>query len=109
MTTRRGFLEGAAGAGLVFCSCGLLDAARAQDAPRRLPVTIKGKRIRTVDAHAHCYFQKSLDLMGEDETKRILPPTKGLREHFFVIEERLEEMDNMGIDTEILSINPFWY
>jgi aminocarboxymuconate-semialdehyde decarboxylase len=114
MTTRRGFLKRAAGAGLVFCSCGLLDAAHAQRAhaqgvPRRLPVTIRGKRIRTVDAHAHCYFQKSLDLVGEAETRRILPPTKGVKEHFIAIEQRLTEMDDMGIDMEILSINPFWY
>ncbi len=113
MTTRRGFLRGAgsvaAGAGLTFCSCGLLDAAHAQGAPRRLPVAIKGKRIRTVDAHTHCYFQKALDVMGEEATKRILPPVKGVKEHFIVVEQRLKEMDNMGIDTEILSINPYWY
>ena len=52
MTTRRGFLKHASAAGMAFCSCGLLDAARAQ-APgqpaARLPVTVNGKRVKTID------------------------------------------------------------
>ena len=38
-----------------------------------------------------------------------MPPVKGAQEHFIVIEERLEGMDAMAIDMEVLSINPFWY
>ena len=56
MTTRRHFLKGAAATGIAFCSCGLLDAARAQPGAPRLPVKVGGKRVLTVDAHAHCYF-----------------------------------------------------
>jgi hypothetical protein len=52
MTTRRNFLRGAAG--IVFCSCGMLDAAHAQAGGRRLPVKVKGKRIKTIDVHSHC-------------------------------------------------------
>jgi aminocarboxymuconate-semialdehyde decarboxylase len=108
MTTRRDFLKRAA-AGVAFCSCGLLDAARAQQgAPRHLPVMIKGKRIKTIDVHAHCYFHESLNLLG-DEADKILPPVKGVPEHFIAIEKRLKDMDAMGIDMEVLSINPFWY
>jgi hypothetical protein len=54
MTTRRNFLKGAAASGIAFCSCGMLDAARAQPGPMHLPVKVGGKRIMTVDAHAHC-------------------------------------------------------
>jgi predicted TIM-barrel fold metal-dependent hydrolase len=109
MTTRRNFLQGAGAAGIAFCSCGLLDAARAQqEAPRHLPVMIKGKRVKTIDVHAHCYFHESLNLLGE-EADKILPPVKGVPEHFIVIEKRLKDMDAMGIDMEVLSINPFWY
>ena len=49
MTTRRNFLKGAAG--IVFCSCGMLDAVHAQAGGRRLPVRVKGKRIKTIDVH----------------------------------------------------------
>src|SRR3569833_1478361 len=109
MATRRNFLKGAGAlGGLTFCGCGLPSAAHAQQAPARLPVMVKGKRIKTVDVHAHCFFQAAIDLMG-DEAKAVLPPVKGVPEHFIVVEERLKGMDAMAIDMEILSINPFWY
>jgi len=108
MTTRRNLLKGAAATGIAFCSCGMGDAARAQPRPPRLPVKIGGKRILTVDVHAHCYFHEAIDLMG-DAADKVLPPVKGVPEHFIVIEQRLKEMDAMAIDMEILSINPFWY
>jgi len=108
MTTRRNFLKGAGAAGLVFCGCGLPTAAHAQPAPRSLPVMVKGKRIKTIDVHTHCFFQQAVDLMGAD-APAVMPPTKGVKEHFIVIEERLKGMDAMAIDMEVLSINPFWY
>ena len=93
----------------MFCSCSLLDEARAQGpAMRRLPVTIKGKRVKTIDVHSHCLFHDSLDLMGA-AAPDLVPKTKGAQEHFIVIEERLKGMDAMAIDMEVLSINPFWY
>src|SRR5882724_9599394 len=103
---RRDFLKGAAG--LVLCSCGMLDAAHAQNGERRLPVKIKGKRIKTIDVHSHCHFHESLALRG-DEVPNIMPKTKGAKEHFIAIESRLKGMDAMAIDMEVLSINPFWY
>src|SRR5215213_12014335 len=109
MSTRRDFLKGAGAlAGLVFCGCGLPTAAHAQKPAARLPVMVKGKRIKTIDSHAHCFFQEAIDLMGEDAA-RVPPPVKGVKEHFIVVEQRLKEMDAMAIDMEILSINPFWY
>jgi aminocarboxymuconate-semialdehyde decarboxylase len=108
MTTRRDFLKGAVATGIAFCSCGVGDAARAQPRPPRLPVKIGGKRVLTVDVHSHCYFHEALNLMG-DAADKVLPPVKGVPEHFIVIEQRLKEMDAMAIDMEILSINPFWY
>ncbi|HTB02639.1 MAG TPA: amidohydrolase family protein [Bradyrhizobium sp.] len=107
-TTRRNFLKGAAASGIVFCGCGLQHGARAQPGTARLPVKVGGKRVMTVDAHTHCYFHEALNLMG-DAADKILPPVKGVPEHFIVIEQRLKEMDAMAIDMEILSINPFWY
>ena len=109
MTTRRGFLEHAAATGMVFCSCGLIDAARAQGAaPRALPVTVNGKRVKTVDVHAHCLFHEAVALMGAT-AGNVGPVTKGRDQMVIVVEERLKAMDAMAIDMEVLSINPFWY
>jgi aminocarboxymuconate-semialdehyde decarboxylase len=108
MTTRRSFLTGAAATGIAFCSCGMGSLARAQPRPPRLPVKVGGKRVLTVDVHSHCYFHEAINLMG-DAADKVLPPVKGVPEHFIVIEQRLKEMDAMAIDMEILSINPFWY
>jgi aminocarboxymuconate-semialdehyde decarboxylase len=109
MTTRRNFLKHAAATGMVFCSCGLIDAARAQGtAPRALPVTVNGKRVKTIDVHAHCLFHDALALMGE-QAGSARPVTKGSEHMFIAVEERLKQMDAMAIDMEVLSINPFWY
>ncbi len=80
----------------------------------RAPLHIAGRRARTVDVHAHCYFQPAIDLMGA-EAAAVLPPVKGVPEHFLnntadaVMAQRLAAMDRMGIDLQVLSINPFWY
>jgi predicted TIM-barrel fold metal-dependent hydrolase len=110
MNTRRDFLKRAgAASGIVFCGCALRDAAHAQQAGgQRLPVMVNGKRVKTIDVHAHCHFREAVALMG-DEAGRVLPQTKGAQEHFIVIAERLKGMDAQAIDMEVLSINPFWY
>ena len=101
--------------GLWFCGCSVMPhgggataATAASTEARRAPTIIRGQRARTVDAHAHCYFQPAIDLMGPD-AKGVLPPVKGVPEHFIEIDKRLAAMDRMGIDLQVLSINPFWY
>lgn len=110
MTTRREFLKRAgAASGVAFCSCWMLDRARAQQpAAPRLPVTVAGQRVKTIDVHSHCFFREALNLLG-DEARAVMPPTKGVAEHFIVVDERLKAMDAMAIDMEVLSINPYWY
>src|SRR5499426_2898418 len=110
MNTRRDFLKGAGAAtGIVFCSCELRDAASAQQGGgQRLPVMVNGKRVKTIDVHAHCHFREAVALMG-DEASQVLRQTRGAQENFIVIEERLKGMDAQAIDMEVLSINPFWY
>ena len=88
MTNRRDFLRGAAASGIAFCTCGLLEAAHAQQShthpdlgKKRKPVMHKGKRVKTIDVHTHCYFHDAIALMGAD-AKGVLPPVKGVPEHF---------------------------
>jgi hypothetical protein len=110
MTTRRDFLNGttAAATGIVFCGCGMLEAAHARHpGGRRLPVAVNGKRIKTIDVHAHCYFRESTSLVGPESIFR--PPTDATRDSFIEIESRLKAMDAQAVDMEVLSINPFWY
>ena len=109
MTTRRGFLKAAGSAGIAFCSCGLLDAARAQQgAPARLPVMVNGKRVKTIDVHSHCLFHDAVNMMGDD-ARGVFVPVNGAENQYIVIAERLKQMDAMAIDMEVLSINPYWY
>src|SRR5438105_8218401 len=103
MTTRRELLAQAAGAmaGIAYTGCGLMHGAAAQTpAPaRRREVVVSGKRIKTVDIHAHCHIPEALALMGE----KVRFP--GL----VITPERIKVMDEQGIDIEALSINPnFW-
>jgi predicted TIM-barrel fold metal-dependent hydrolase len=99
-----------------FCGCSGLPVVEhgpgGGATARRAPVMVGGRRARTVDVHAHCYFQNAIDLMGA-EAKAVLPPVKGVPEHFLSVDAQLAArfaaMDRMGIDLQVLSINPFWY
>lgn len=112
MTTRRDFLKGGAAAatGIVFCSCGLLQSAHGQGPARqKLPVMVDGKRIKTIDVHAHCQFREAGALLGEEGARIQVPPVNRAEEVFIDIDRRLSIMDSQAIDMEVLSINPFWY
>src|ERR1051325_12025221 len=39
----------------------------------------------------------------------VQPKVLGTEKLFITLDQRLKEMDDMAIDMEILSINPFWY
>src|SRR5213082_1123946 len=103
MTTRRELLGQAAGAlaGIAFTGCGLTRGAAAQTSgqARRREVVVAGKRVTTVDIHAHCHIPEALELAGQKVRfpKLVITP------------ERIKVMDEQGIDIEALSINPnFW-
>jgi aminocarboxymuconate-semialdehyde decarboxylase len=112
MTTRRNFLKGitSSAAGVVFCGCALHHAARAQQpSASRLPVVVKGKRIKTIDVHSHCMIREATSLLGQAEEASFVPPIKGAPDVYIDLETRLRAMDSQGVDIEVLSINPFWY
>jgi predicted TIM-barrel fold metal-dependent hydrolase len=113
MTTRRNFLKAGTAAvatGMVFCGCGLPHRARAQaPARQKLPVTVNGKRVKTIDVHAHCHFREAGALLGEEGTRLQISPINGAAETYIDLGQRLAAMDAQAVDMEILSINPFWY
>jgi predicted TIM-barrel fold metal-dependent hydrolase len=113
MTTRRNFLKAgiaAVATGVVFCKCGLLQGAHAQEPTRqKLSVMVRGKRVKTIDVHSHCHFREAGALLGADAAAVQLPPVNGAAEAFIEIDKRLAAMDAQAVDVEVLSINPFWY
>ncbi|MBR0756641.1 amidohydrolase [Bradyrhizobium jicamae] len=112
MQTRRNFLKSgaaAAASGIVFCGCGSIHHASAQQPRQTLPVSVSGKRIKTIDIHSHCQFREAGALLGADAARLQLPPVNGASEAFIEIDKRLAVMDSQAIDMEVLSINPFWY
>ncbi len=105
MPTRRKFIKDEAD--IIFTGCSVADAAQAQPQPggRRRQVVVKGRRVKTIDMHAHCVIPEALALMGmtasANEQRGPGISEVGLR--------RIREMDEQGIDVEAISINPFWY
>ena len=89
MTGRREFL--------LFVGCALMPQAHAQ--VRRREVRVAGRRIKTIDVHAHCVIPEAEALMKH----------KPAAVYGITWEERLKRLDAQGIDMQALSINPTWY
>jgi aminocarboxymuconate-semialdehyde decarboxylase len=108
MSTRREFFQTTAGAlaGLAFVGCDLMAAAPAGAQARRREVVVNGKRVKTVDVHAHCAVPEALALLNEKLGGPGLRPDLDMATEVSV---RLRAMDEQGIDVEALSINPNWY
>ncbi len=104
--TRRGFLRDVA-AGVLFVGCRLADVA-GQGAPRgtarRAPVLIRGRRIKTVDMHAHCVVPQALALLNRPVNRETALPMAG-----DALDDRVKAMDAQGIDTAVVSVIPNWY
>src|SRR5438034_4302734 len=103
--TRREFLgdtTSGAVAGIAFVECGLAGGSgSAQAQTRRREVVVSGRRVKTVDVHAHCSVPEAMALMG----RKVQPPTLLMSQPA----DRIRAMDEQGIDVEALSINPYWY
>jgi aminocarboxymuconate-semialdehyde decarboxylase len=91
--------------GLTFTHCAVTAAAAGHghdhSHPRRREVVVAGKRVKTVDIHAHCCVPKAMAVINHPlEAPGLLMEDTSAR---------LAAMDAQGIDVECLSINPFWY
>ncbi|MGH7389922.1 MAG: amidohydrolase family protein [Candidatus Rokuibacteriota bacterium] len=103
MSTDREFSEDAAGtaAGIAFVGCALAGGAPTAAETRRREVVVSGRRVKTVDVHAHCAVPEAMALLRRKiETEALLMSR---------VSDRLRAMDEQGIDVEALSINPYWY
>jgi aminocarboxymuconate-semialdehyde decarboxylase len=99
MSNRRDFFKKVAGAtaGAYVATRGV-PAARAQG---RRDVSIGGRRIRTIDVHAHT----EVPIM--EVVKGTPFEAQGKADPELV--ERIAAMDKQGLDTQALSINGFWW
>jgi aminocarboxymuconate-semialdehyde decarboxylase len=70
---------------------------------RRREVVVGGRRVKTIDVHAHCVIPEAVALLGLQVNTQRGP---GIDQ---VGPRRISEMDAQGIDVEALSINPQWY
>jgi aminocarboxymuconate-semialdehyde decarboxylase len=94
MKTRRDFLKDTArAAGVIFTSCSLLDAApaRAQaPAKKRLPVMVKGTRVKTHRRACALPDSRSARVAAARmKRKGIFPRTKGAQQFLIALDERL--------------------
>ena len=94
--------------GIAFVRCGLQSATpdhapapAGQAAPRRREVVVSGRRVKTIDVHAHCAVPEAMALLGLTVSPASLLMAQPAA--------RLRAMDEQGIDMEALSINAYWY
>jgi len=91
---------------IAFCTCPLAGPHFAPQsdgraAPRRRKTIINGKRIKTIDIHAHCCVPTAMAVINHPlEAPGLLMADTSTR---------IAAMDSQGIDVEALSINPYWY
>ena len=95
------------GPNLAFVDCAINSSADAgggsrqvRSQPRR-EVIINGKRVKTIDIHAHCIVPEAAQLIDH--------PLEAPGLLWSNISDRLAQMDRSGIDVQALSINPYWY
>ena len=107
MSTRRNFLKGAAGAGVLFTSCSILDqrlAAQPARTQKKQQPIVGGKRVKSIDVHAHVMIPEAMEMLG-----RKLEPGNDNIIAGAAAEDRFKIMDEWGIDMQALSINAVWY
>ena len=97
--------------GIAFTGCEMQSAAavgagtssqpHAHAHGRRREVVVNGKRVKTIDVHAHCAVPAAMALIKHPlEAPGLLMTDTSVR---------IAAMDAQGIDVEALSINPYWY
>src|SRR5207302_5555370 len=127
MPTRREFLRNLSGttSGIVFAGCCCTDSRRAFAPKRRQSaaqparskrgaVTINGHRVVVVDVHSHVRVPEAWELVKDrigreghyGDMAQANPDNLG---NIRNVDKRLADLDEMGIDVQAVSINPFWY
>src|ERR1700676_2376796 len=128
MPTRREFLKSASmtTAGIVFTRCAYAEsvfgfsmsaqqAAEQAAGDRKRRIVIGGRETAVVDIHAHVRVPEAWELVkdrigheGRAGDVQLGNPDSPANIHNDV-QRHLADLDEMGIDVQALSVNPFWY
>ena len=129
MPTRRDFLRtvSSTAAGIFFtgCNCaasalGLAQSSQQSAEPsagsrKHKEVSIRGKRVPVIDVHAHVRVPEAWELVKDRISREAThfdvqqaDPNSTANIHNDV-EKRIADLDEMGVDVQAVSINPFWY
>jgi aminocarboxymuconate-semialdehyde decarboxylase len=128
MRTRRDFLKSASKttAGIFFAACTRADSVfgigrsgplfSAQSAAnRKRQVVVGGKQTQVVDIHAHVRVPEAWDLVKDRIAREgragdvQLGNPESPANIYNDVQKHLADLDEMGIDVQVLSVNPFWY
>ena len=87
---------------IAFIPCAMASASSTPTpVARRRETVVNGKRVKTVDVHAHCIVPAAAAVINHPlEAPGLLMDDTNTR---------IAAMDAQGIDVEVLSINPYWY
>ena len=129
MPTRRGFLKSVPGAlaGIYFAGCDCVNSSASLAMPpwqtsgdpgtsrKRREVSVAGRRVKVIDVHAHVRVPEAWDLVKDrvgregrpGDAAQAAPENAGNIHND--VEKRLADLDEMGVDMQAVSINPFWY
>jgi aminocarboxymuconate-semialdehyde decarboxylase len=115
MPNRRDFLSHVAGAtaGLLVADRGLADAGLGSlqigvPAGRRRELSVGGRRVKTVDVHAHCFVPEVWDLVKDTP---LAATAKGNLTGNIALgnPQRLWDMDAQGVDVQAINVNAWGY
>jgi len=116
MRNRRDFLTAAAGAtaGILVSGHHFAEqvvSARQVGAPagKRREATIGGRRVKTVDLHAHCFVPEVIDLIKDTPLAQAAKGNLGQATLALGNPQRLIDMDAQGIDYQAINVNAWGY
>jgi aminocarboxymuconate-semialdehyde decarboxylase len=105
---RRDFIKTIGSATTSLCALGRsytpTAAASLQTRPDRRQVIVAGRRIKVIDIHAHCVIPVTEFVKGTP-----LANSGGGGRNNILGPQRLELMDQQGVDVQALSINGYWW
>ena len=83
----------------MFAGCSLCSSSVVSQ-PARRKVTVGGRRVKTIDIHAHVVFPEATALMGNATNPG---------DPLIMAPSRFDRMDEWGTDMQALSVNATWY
>ena len=111
MPNRRDFLSYVAGAtaGLLAASRDLSSAQVGVSAGKRREVSIAGRRVKTVDVHAHCFVPEVSELVKNTPLADVAKGNASTPNLALGNPQRLLDMDAQGIDYQAINVNAWGY